>query len=52
MNVAVTCSVGSTALRNTARDTVTSSVKMWVQMLISGGLQKEAYNLTLLQGKY
>jgi hypothetical protein len=42
MNVVVTCSDGSTTARNTARDTVNSSVKVWVQMLISGGLQKEA----------
>ena len=42
MDVVVTYSGGSTTIRNTARDTVTSSVKVWVQMLISGGVQKEA----------
>jgi len=41
MDVVVTCSDGSTTVRSTARNTVTSSVKVWVQMLISGGLQKE-----------
>jgi hypothetical protein len=40
MKVVVTCSDGSTTVRNTARNTVTSSVREWVQ--ISGGLQKEA----------
>jgi hypothetical protein len=41
VNVVVICSDGSTTVRNTARDNVTSSVNVWVRILCSGGRQTE-----------